>query len=379
MPIQVQVKSHYNLDEHAYIFASIVYAFLIVKYFDNEVVRRFINYLPQIIYFSEWKNNLTLQSVLYFFLFFFFLVFIVESWWGSRLEQKELSSFFSYIIFLLHPILLFLFECIVFDSKQFDQGSIDKPDLSIILRYFFMQSLILGNLVIVRSYFSFIEESRTGWRTLTLNSIKEKLKFFVFSVKEKNKDRIIIFSVSITLTALIFFVNIPPKYQFLVVYLAFILLFIATVLLFKRIYSNQNKFNNQNHEKFLKNIAEEHLPFILRDGKDYGFLLLNKKIPRIMRNYIVNKIRDNDIYTPDDSQMDCCFLTSLKDIENFESRINTLVEEVNKNIVDIKPFCLDNHNIAFSYRKYKKTSFHSDYYKEELFATFRKALEQFKT
>lgn len=295
MPIQVRIKSHYKLDEHAYVFASIVYAFLVVEYFNNEVVRKFSSFIPKLLCFSEWENNLTLQSIFYFSLFLFFLLFIIESWWGSRLEQKKLGSFYSYIIFLSHPLLLFLFECVVFDSKQFDQDSIDRPDLSIILRFFFMVSLILGNLVIVRSYFSFIEENPPKWREL--NRIKEKLKFLVYFVKENNKDRIKTFFISIALTALICFCNAPPQSEIFVVWLALILLIMAVSCLFKHVQSTGKKFNARNHEKFLNEIADQHLPFILRDKKDYGFLLLNKeKIHRIIINYIINNIRETDIY-----------------------------------------------------------------------------------
>nr|WP_320192304.1 hypothetical protein [uncultured Desulfobacter sp.] len=379
MPIQVRIKSHYNLDEHAYVFASFVYAFLIVKFFDNEVVVDFINFTPKILYFSELKNSLTLQSTFCFLLFFFFLLFIIESWWGSRLEQKKLGSFRSYIIFLSHPFLLFLFEYLVFDPNQFNQNSIAIPNLCIMLRFFFMSSLILGNLVIVRSYFSFIEDIPPEW--LKSNSTKEKLKFLIYFVKENNKDRIKTFFISITLTACIYVINVPPKYQILVVCLAYILLISAILTLFKHIKSNGEKFNDQSYGKFVNEIAEQHLPFILRDKKDYGFLLLSKKkIPQIITNYIVNNIRETDIYISDDNKIGCCFLTSPKDIEKFESRIKALAKKANKETnADINVEQLwENHYIVFVYRKYRDTSFYFNFYKEELFLTFQKAYSQLK-
>lgn len=373
MPVQVRIKSHYNLDEHAYVFASFVYAFLIVNYFSNEVVKDFISFMPQIFYFSEWDIDLTwvviFSFIFYFLLFAFFLLFIIESWWGSRLEQKSLGTFWSYIIFLSHPFFLFLAECIVFEPAQFKFCTLSEPNLKIILRFFFMQSLISGNLVIVRSYFSFIKETPQKWHRLSHK--RDKLKFLLKFTINNDKFRLTTFVISFLLTILLYFYKVPPAYQIWPIVFALLLLIMTIRILFIHIQANEKKFNKQNHEIFINEIREQYLPGILRDRKSYGFLLFNaQKVPISIVECILSQIRDDDIYTTDDSRVYCCFLTSDGDIEEFELWIKAWAIEAGA-----EKFW-ENNNIAFSYKKYRPTSFAQNYNKLEFFNTFKKAYDQ---
>jgi hypothetical protein len=369
MPVRVRIKSHYNLDEHAYVFASFVYAFLIVDYFSNNVVKDFIGFMPQIFYPSEWDIKLTWVIIFYFLLFVFFLLFIIESWWGSRLEQKSLGSFWSYIIFLSRPFFLFLTESIVFESDQFKLSTLSEPNLKIILRFFFMQSLILGNLIIVRSYFTFIKEPPQKWHRL--NHKRDKLKFLLNFVINNNKDRLKTFFISVLLTVLLYFYKVPQEYQNRVLCLAFVLLIVAVLTLLKHIHENGKKFNKQNYEIFINEIGEQHLPIILRDKKSYGFLLFNaEKVPISIVECILSQIRDDDIYTTDDSRIYSCFLTSDGEIEDFELWIKTWAIEA-----DAEKFW-ENNDIVFSYKKYKPNNFSQNYNKLEFLNTFKKAYHQ---
>jgi len=366
MPTKVKIRSHYNLNEHAYVFASFVYAFLIVSYFENDVVKKFLSLMPKLFYPSEWEIDLNLTVVFYFFLFIFFLVFIIESWWGSRLEQTSLGSFKSYVFFLSHPFFLFLFERIVFDPNQFKMDSLSNPNLTIILRFFFMSALILGNLIVIRSYFIFIENPSKKWNGI--NNKWEKVKFIFQFIKEYNGDRIRAFCMSLILSLLLYNLELPPNF---LVILSFVVMILAVVTLFHHIQENEKKFNKQNHKAFLNELAEYYLPSILRGKKSYGFLLLNvKKIPKSIIECVIQQIREDDLYTTDDSQICCCFITSDGNIEEFELWIKAWAIEA-----DAEHF-IDNHDIAFSYYKFRRTHFAKDYYKLEFFKIFNKAYDQ---
>ena len=208
MPIKLQVRNKFNLNEHAYVLSSLIYAYLIVFLFDNCLIQYFIDtfFIKYILSFTFTFDAFSALGIFYFLFLTIFLLFVLESWWGSRLEFQRLNSFWSYVIFLAHPISLYLFLKVVFPvsiSKDISTKNYILPALNqeTSLRFFGMVSLSLFILVAIRT--CFMEKSANYY---LLENWKKKTSQRFYYCWDENKDRLkaLIISVSLFLTVKFF-------------------------------------------------------------------------------------------------------------------------------------------------------------------------------
>lgn len=361
MAINLKIQNNYKLNEHAYIFSSLVYAYLLVEFFNNKIVEVFISkFLPKLFSFSLSINDFSIIGFFYFYSSILFLAFIVESWWGSKREQEGLNSFLSYCVFLLHPLTLYLFLKSFFSNVEFKpEGLFDQTKA---LQFFFMVFLILAVLIIVRTFFMEKKEINKFYK-------KEDKVGYVFKLcKEKNRDRIRSMLASIILYMVVYHFWDQLNLRRNILYLYCILLLLATHTLIKHIMDNEDEFNGAIYQKFLKDISHRYLPEAFRGKKSFGILVFNRKrVPDRKINFIVNEIRKSDVYNNEDSLITCCFLTSDNNIHLFEKRLEIWARMIDATIH------LANKEIIFGYKEFD-SDFDSAMYNYE----FQTLLEEIK-
>ena len=356
MPINCKIENKYNLNEHAFVFSSIIFASIIVDLLSKDMIIDFIlKHIPYLITFSYSAKYITVSGFLHFLWCSFFLIFIVQGWWASRLEQYELNSFISYLVFLSPPLLLFITENIVLTNTSF----IDT-DKSIV--FFSLIGLILLNITFVRTYFGPINQKHTK---------KLKKENFYSVIRRKGVIVRIIFLIIIfsVIFVLLFY---RSKFEHITFIVSAHLLFfcLANYALYKGTKDTEEVYNIRNYEHFINDLITMYLPGTLRDKKSYGFLLFNrKKVPDKKIEYILSQIRGSDVYNMDDSHISCFFLTGDRSISKFQSRLTEFANQTNA-ISN-----LEENQIVFEYQYYEENL---EDYNQEFMKLFHIAYDKLK-
>jgi hypothetical protein len=268
---------NYSITEHSYIFLSILYAYLLSVYLND--IYAFIKQfdLRQI----DHVRFITLGWSL------FLLFLILNSWWGSWIDQKKIICFFDFVVFLIIPILLFFGERLVLDLHLFDNSLFNAI-------FFLLIFIISACLAYVRWYFD-------------------------RRVKILEARNIVIFT---SLIALVVILSSPISTNWLFS-LNYLFIAICGIVLLRHILYRRNRLAVFSADDFMEAISPL-VSMAYRAKMHAGFAIFDSTaVKKQTLNNILIRLRHNDVWAVDDNKIYYIFLSGSAKLKKIEQRLRS--------------------------------------------------------